>query len=316
MRVEPSSRPKQARCSDISRSSSLFLFLQEGKHALEHNKEAQQGRGENVGPGGGQLAVELDNGGDGAVDEHAEQGADHVAHAAGEQCAADDGGGDGVHLHAGGLADAGRLGVQAVADAANGAQERGQHIGFQLGLFHVQAHHSRRLLTAAHSVEGAAEFRIPQDQENHNQHQQRDQHAHADVGHNQHTLPVGHAAEGQAQPPVGPAIEGGVGLLGDGQLLGGDNRRHATGEEHARHGHDEGLDLQIAHAEALDQAKDQAHRQHGEAHHRGAHMPGTHAIGQQHTVQRHQGAHGDVNAAGEHYAGHAAGHTDQARVAD
>ena len=45
-------------------------------------------------------------------------------------------------------------------------------------------------------------------------------------------------------------------------------------------------------------------------------MPLAHAVGQQHAVQGHQGAHRDINAAGEHNACHAAGHADQARVAD
>ena len=46
----------------------------------------------------------------------------------------------------------------------------------------------------------------------------------------------------------------------------------------------------------------------------GAQTPFAHAVGQEHTVQSHQRAHGDVDAAGEHDAGQAAGHTDKAGV--
>ena len=63
-----------------------------GEDRLQHDKEAQQQRRDHVGPGGAELAVGFDQRGDGAVDEHPEEGAEHVAHAAGEERAADDGG--------------------------------------------------------------------------------------------------------------------------------------------------------------------------------------------------------------------------------
>ena len=141
-------------------------------------------------------------------------------------------------------------------------------------------------------------------------------HADAHIGHDQLARPVDGAAEGQVDAEVGHVIEGLVRLGGDGQLLGGDDRRHAPGKEHARHADDEGLNLQIAHAEALHQAEDDADGQHQQDDGGGAGpAPVVQAVGNDHAVHGDEGAHGDVDAAGEHDAGHAAGHADQARVA-
>ena len=114
---------------------------------------------------------------------------------------------------------------------------------------------------------------------------------------------------------VGHVIKRLAHILVDGELVGGDHRCHAPGEEHPRHGDDERLDLQIAHAVPLHQPEHHPDDQHQQAHHRGAQSPVGHAVGQQHAVQGHQGAHGDVDASGEHHAGHAAGHADEARIA-
>jgi len=104
--------------------SALLFPVPDVRHnALQDDEEAQERRRRDVGPAGEQLAVARDKGVDGAVDQHAEERTDHVAHTAGQQRAADDGRGDGVHFQTARLLHGARHGVETVADAADGAQD-------------------------------------------------------------------------------------------------------------------------------------------------------------------------------------------------
>jgi len=115
---------------------------------------------------------------------------------------------------------------------------------------------------------------------------------------------------------VRPGVEHGVLLLGNRDLVGADDGRHASGKEHARHGDDKRLDLKIAHENALHEAE---HRADGEDQQdeRNARLSlGAHAVGQDHAVHGDERADGNVDAARQHDAGHAAGHADESRIRD
>ena len=53
-------------------------------------------------------------------------------------------------------------GVHAVADAANGAQHAGKHIGFHARFFHIQPHQRGGLRIAAHGIQAASKARVTQ----------------------------------------------------------------------------------------------------------------------------------------------------------
>ena len=168
---------------------------------------------------------------------------------------------------------------------------------------------------AADCIERTTELSVAQDQENSNQHYDGHDHAHSYVRNLYYALLVGVAEElGQVYLGVGPGVEGCIGVLGDGKLRRGHDGGEAAGEKHARHGDDEGLDLEITHAEALDDAHHDAYGKDDEAHRHGAYAPVAHALSEQHAVERDERADRDVDAAGEHDAGHAAGHADEAGV--
>ncbi len=72
--------------------------------ALKHDEETQHGAVGHFLPPGLIERTESDDLLDGRQDHGAEKGADYVAYASGQQCAADDGGGNGIHFAAHGHA--------------------------------------------------------------------------------------------------------------------------------------------------------------------------------------------------------------------
>ena len=189
-------------------------------------------------------------------------------------------------------------------------------MGQHSGLLHVQAHQGGGLLVAAHRIEAAAELGVAQHQEGDQGHDQGNDHGDADIGGNQHALLVQIRADAEGDLALDLRQLSKPRLKGHADLLGGNNRRHAPGEEQARHSDDEGLNFQVGDAEALNRAKDHADEQNQRNQHAGGHSPLRQAHGHEHTGHSHHGAYGNVDTAGEHHAGDAAGHNNQAGVVD
>lgn len=119
------------------RGELAFLLGDEGLH---DDEDAEQGADDDLRPPGGERALEADEGQDDALDQHADEGAGHEGDAACEQRAADDGGGDGVHLHAEAVEVVARQHDEAVRDAAEGGAEAGDGEDEHLRAEDRQAH--------------------------------------------------------------------------------------------------------------------------------------------------------------------------------
>ncbi|MPM65361.1 hypothetical protein SDC9_112256 [bioreactor metagenome] len=294
---------------------SFAAVFEEREHTLQDDEEAQQCGGGNVGPTGQQLAVGGHQGVDGTCNQHAEQRADHIAHAAGQQGAADDGGGDGVHFKAAGLLHRAGHGVQAVADTADGAQKGREDVGFHFRALDIQAHHDGGAFTSADSVQRAAKFGVLQHKKNDDDYQQRDDNGGADIGNLKFSLAVGISQKcRQINFLVSPGIEGCIGILRNGNLIGADHSRHTAGKEHACHRDDERLDFHIADQISLHRTKHHSDQKHDDQKRNTGPALYTHAVGQNHTIHSDQGPDGDVDPAGKHDAGHPAGNTNEACV--
>lgn len=137
-----------------------LLFDDEGLH---DDEDAEQRADDDLRPPGGECALEADEGQDDALDQHADEGAGHEGDAACEQRAADDGGGDGVHLHAEAVEVVSCQHDEAVRDAAEGGAEAGDGEDEHLRAKDRQAHERGALLAAADGEDGASEPRVAED---------------------------------------------------------------------------------------------------------------------------------------------------------
>ena len=147
------------------------------------------------------------------------------------------------------------------------------------------------------------------------QKQQGDNDAGPYIGNKVFALVIDISAERYVDLRIGPGIEQRAGLLGDGYLLRTDDSCHAAAEEHAGHGHDERLDLQITYQKALEDTEYHADGQNDQDHHDGVDAA-AHAYCQRHAVHGDQGAHGDIDTGRQHDDGQSAGDTDQSGVGD
>ena len=148
-------------------------------HPLQHAEHAQQRADHDPRPPRTQRAVERDQHLDRAEDADAEHRADHIAHAAGEQRAADHGRGDRVEFHPLGLQPVTRQHVQREHDAAERRTEAAQRVHADLRARDRQPHQQRRTLVAADRVDVAAEAREMRDVDRAGQRRERDQRARA-----------------------------------------------------------------------------------------------------------------------------------------
>ena len=191
---------------------------------------------------------------DGKGAETAEHGADHVAHAAGQQRAADDGGGNGVHFCACGDAGIARGLVHQEDEAGQTAQQARNEIGHKAGTLDVDAQHQGALLVAAHGVNITAQTDVAQHQIDQNDHANGDDGANAETGRDHIAVLGGVAQEGEFKLGFDQLVKVGVGDL-DG--IDGEHCGQTAGKEHARERDDEGLDLHIADEEAMQRTEGQ-----------------------------------------------------------
>ena len=134
--------------------------------------------------------------------------------------------------------------MEEVQDAAQARQKAAQHMGQELGAAHVDAQHVGALIVSAHGVKAAAQLRPAQKAEQEHDHQQGDDDAHLHIGRNVLAQLVVGSQAGNDDAGILHRQEARVGHP-DGFLA--DDGGHAFGKEHARQGHNKGLDFQAGH---------------------------------------------------------------------
>ena len=311
MRKGKGTTPRPARRGEGASVGSLRLLLSRQDDALDDEEQADHGRDGDLGPPG----VGEAGGGDDVLDdaerEHAEERARDVADAAREHRAADDGGRDGVHLHAVRVGDGARGGVQDVDVSRDAREKPADDVGEEQRALGVDAEHQRALAVAAEGVEAAAEARPAQ--HNEGQHHEDERHGHADlhVGGREVAGVVHRPEERDVDARV---LEGEERLVLHVEGLGVDDRGQAAGEEHAGERDDEGLYLEVGHEEALHQPEGQPDAERDEQRGDGvaAHVVEVH--GAAHGHEAHDAADGDVDAAADHDQREADRRDDQRRV--
>ena len=271
---------------------------------LQRHEEQHQRAGDDLAPPGGERAVEGDQGRDDGLEQHAEERADHVADAAGEQHAADDRGGDDVQLAALQRQVPAGLDVQRVRDARQRGAEAVEAVDHHLRLIDRQAHQARGLLVAADGVDVAAKAGLLQDDGADDDHDDEDHDVQVDVGDGLDLDPFTAGVLHEVHLPAGHLVNQ---LVVDGDGLAADEGAHAARQEHARQRCDKRGDLEVGDQRAHAQAQQHAD-QDGERHaqHRIKTQHGG-AVGDEHAGEGGDRRDGQVDAAGDEHHRHAHG---------
>ena len=201
--------------------------------------------------------------------------------------------------------------MQEVHEAADARQGAAQQMGQELGAPDVDAQHIGRSHVAAHGVEAAAQFAPAQQDEQGDDDDDCHDDARLHIGGNVLAQLVDAAHAGNIDTGGFQGLEG---LMLHVKLGGIDDGGHAFGEEHTGKGHDEGLDFQIGNQIALHQAKGHANAQRNEHGGQNTAVVVVQMDSAAHAHQCGQRTHGNVDTAGDHHDGHAAGQDDQRRV--
>ncbi len=270
--------------------------------ALQQAEHEQQRADDDARPPRAQRAVEGDQGLDDPEHQHAEQRAGDIAHAAGEQGAADDHRRDGVELEAHGVQAVAREHVEGEDDAGQRRAEAREGVDADQGAAHRQAHQQGRMLAAANGVHGATEGRAVGDEDRGQQHADGDRRAQRDRG----LAPDGNA----------DLRDLGVELVGDADRIDADQVAQAAREEHAGQRDDEGLQPVALDQQAHEGAEGGAHGEHERDHDRRAPAVLLDQRGRHHGGECDHRAHRKIDAAGEDHEGHADGDDDQEGVVD
>ncbi|VWD33911.1 hypothetical protein BLA39750_04858 [Burkholderia lata] len=214
---------------------------------LQHAEHAQQRADHDPRPPRTQRAVERDQHLDRAEDADAEHRADHVAHAACQQRAADHGRGDCIELHPLRLQPVSGQHVQREHHAAERRTEAAQRVDAHLRTCDRQPHQQRRALVAADRVHVAAEAREMRDVDRRGQRRERDQRARA-----QHAAADRHADARDRMEH----------RLVDRDRLRRDQEARAAREKHPGQRHDERLQPEMMNQRAHRRAVQRAEREH------------------------------------------------------
>ncbi len=272
------------------------------EQALQQAEDEQQHADGDARPPRTERAVEGDERLDDSEHQHAEERAGHVAHAAREQRAAYDDGGDGIQLHAHGMQAVAREHVEGEHHAGQGRTEARQGVDAHQRGAHRQAHQQGRVLAAAHGIDRAAERRAVRDEDAGQHHGDGDQRTQRDGG-----------GFGQLQAPL---RELRIAFVRDADRVDADEVAQAPRQEHAGERDDEGLQPEALDQEAHERAEARAHQQHHGHGRRRAPAVALHQRGEHHGGERHHGAHGQVDAAREDDEGHAHRDDDEEGVVD
>lgn len=168
----------------------FILLLHCRKDTLQYDEEAEQGRDGDSCPPGGKCSLESDERFDCTLNQYAEEGTEYIADTACEQCAADNGGGNGIHLKSFGLLHEAGTGVEAEEETAQTAEGTAEYIRFQFRFSDIQTHHQGGLFVTAYRVDGASEFREFQHYEYQNKNDQCNDHTWVNVRVDHHAFSV------------------------------------------------------------------------------------------------------------------------------
>lgn len=282
-----------------------FSFARVGHDdPLDADEQKQQGAGSDFSPPGEKIAVKGNQRRNNGFQQHAEQGADHVSHAAGQQRAADDRAGDDLQLAALKGQIPAAFHIQGVGHARQHGTEAVEAVNQNLGFCHGQAHQFGGLFVSADRVYVPAEAGFLQKHNAYHDHDQEQEQIEIDKADRLDLHPLAVLQVHEIHLPLGQRVHHGVGNV-DG--FPADQGANAPGQEHARQRGDEGRHVQIVDGRAHQQPQTNADHHGGQNADQRVKTQHRIAVGNEHARQRRYRAHAQVNAAGDQHHRHAHG---------
>ena len=192
---------------------------------------------------------------DRAQGQNAKERADDIADAAGQHCAADDGGCDGVHFRAACVRRGAGADVQEIHEAADACENAADEVREEFCVLDVDGQHIGAVAVAADRIDASAELRPAEHHEQNCHDHERHNNADLHIGRNIRAELIDGAHAGHIDARFFQRLERRVFHV---ELRGVYNGRHALGKEHPRKRDDERLDFKIRDQEALHEAERRA----------------------------------------------------------